>query len=151
MKGQLFSSDLVLSIFIFLIVFAFLSIFTANMVNNIHKDQISRDLELQVIRISDLFVKTSGKPENWEDINPDLVESIGLVNKENIIDEEKLSSFISMNYTKSKKILGLEDTDYFFRLENNTKGELGGEIRIVSKRLVIYDNSIALMEIVLWK
>ena len=152
MKGIVFSSGFFIAFSIFLIVFGFLAIFQNSIIYNNDEEMIRYEMDIKAIMIADLLIKTKGTPENWElDLNNTYI--LGLMDSDRKIDEGKLEAFIEMDYNLSKQILNLRGYDYFFRLSNNdvTKGTAGGDIRVVVKRVVIYNNEEDTLELMVWK
>jgi len=158
-KGQSSLIDLVIGFFIFTLVFV--SVFTA--MNKNEKD-FMRNNTLDEIRHSSFFAikelaETGGFPSEWEELNENSVERIGLM-KNNEINEDKLVAFSNMSYDRSRELLNLEGFDYFFVLDGTdyvTAGLAPGsqaEYLITTKRIVSYKGSEAEIELqvyVLWE
>lgn len=118
MKAQLWSLDFILSIIIFsLILLSILFIW------NYTNAEISERLEFKKMKtlalfISDILIRSTGIPENWEENN---VKVIGLAENENILNKTKVLRFINMDYNTSKRVLGIQLYDYYFKLEDLNK------------------------------
>ena len=70
-------------------------------------------MEFISIDIMDGFIKTPGNPDNWQrNINSTL--SFGLVDKTHEMNFEKIDAFSNFDYNTSKRIMGIENFDYFF-------------------------------------
>jgi len=153
MKGQLFSTDLFMSFFIFIIVFGVLMVFWSNALENQARDERLKDLELEVMRVSDLLVRTTGYPENWENLDSDNIRNIGLVSSDRHIDNAKLNAFLLLSYSESKIKLSVQRFDYYFRLVNAniTKGVTGGNDKIIIRRPVVFNGTVDVIEFELWK
>lgn len=140
MKAQLFSSDMIAAVFLFLLVSTFILFSWNSSIDAAAENLQRREMELAASRILDIMVKSPGYPPDWEAGNASV---IGLVNYDRTIDPVKLSAFINMDYNKTKEILGTGD--YFFRLGNYTKGA-NGTSTVFIRRMVIF-NGPQLMEL----
>ena len=112
-KGQLNSIDSIVSVVIFTIVLTFILTFWFVNIQDIDKTIDRNKLEYDIISISDLLLKSSGIPSNWEE-NYSSVQMMGLVDSQNVLNENKLSNFTSMNYTELKEALGTIYEIYFY-------------------------------------
>lgn len=145
MKGQLFSSDMVASVFLFSIAVSTVLFAWNSVIDNSVNDMQRKDMEITATRILDILVKSPGYPIDWEKSNASV---IGLANYDRTIDANKLNTFINMDYNTTRKIFGIP-YDYFFRIGNYTKGVNGTEAVFV-RRMVIF-NGTQFMELTLSK
>ena len=114
------------------------------------------EMENIIFGISDLLIKSEGLPGDWNESN---VIVIGLAKEDHVLDENKVSSFVTLPIDKTKKLLGIVNFNFFFRLKNidgtilEDYGNypIDAEEVIVSRRLVLYNNEIINMEFGLWK
>ena len=148
-RGQIFSSDLMVAFFLFIIIFSAIIIFWNNMIMFSSYDVENRYIESLAVEIADTMVRTGGYPSTWENSN---ATTIGLAEWDRKIDSKKISAFIAMDYSQSKELMGIGGYDYFFRLvgANVTKGSLGGEVRVYTSRRIYY-NGDDVLEFTLWK
>lgn len=153
MKGQIFSTDLFSSLFVFIIIFAALAIMWNNAIERQEKDESLKEIELEAMRVSDLIIRTPGYPANWENIPVDNVRNVGLINSDREIDKDKLNAFLLMNYDESKIKFSIQRFDYSFRLvkANITKGSSGGSNKILIRRPVLFNGTVDTFEFELWK
>lgn len=163
-KGQIISVDLIVSITIFVSVFTI-----ALLVSNRAIDQLKTSYEISLMnkkiqRISDVLVRTSGLPEDWNETN---VISLGLAESENILNYTKILRLKNMDDYKIKAILGLEGYNFFMNFTNITDGNfpegsifLGivpGNARTIIpiERVVLIDfgnrREMGMMKFVLWR
>lgn len=114
------------------------------------------DMQAAAFQISDILVKSQGRPLSWE--NSSNVYAIGLANYDRELSKEKIEAFINMNYRDSKKLL-LLPYDYYLTIKttNNTIIKEGGFSYIGGKKVVnaqrkaIYDGKIVTVELILAK
>lgn len=144
MKGQVFSSDMMASVFLFLIVASIVLFAWNSIIDNSVNDMQRKDMEITATRILDILVKTPGVPLDWE-LNDASV--IGLANFDRTIDTAKLSALINMDYNKTRNIFGTP-YNYFFKLGNVTKGINGAET-VFARRMVLFNNTVQFMELTL--
>jgi hypothetical protein len=149
--------DLVIGFFIFSIVF-----FSVSSAINKNYEDIQRNSEIEEIRHASFFAvkeltETKGFPLNWETLDENSIQRIGLIERNNKISEDKLVAFSNMSYAKSKEILKLEGYDYYFEL-NGVDNVTAGlppisqtKYAITTKRIVEYKGSEAEIEFKVYK
>ena len=79
MKAQLFSSDLIVALFIFLILIGTISVVYSQVLDSHSRDLQRKSLELEGMKFLGNFLRTKGLPENWEDLTAS--EYVGDSNK----------------------------------------------------------------------
>lgn len=156
-RGQSSLIDLVMGFFIFALILA--SVMgavnknTKDFTKNLEIDELSHDSFFSVKELTE----TTGFPENWETLNEDLVEKIGLIERRNTISEDKVVAFSNMTYSKTKELLKLEGYDYYFVLNGvnvitagiNPVGQT--KYSITTKRILNYKGSEAEIEFTLYE
>jgi hypothetical protein len=121
-KGQIFSTDLVLSIIVFTILFIFvLSLWNLYSIR-LHQNTQSDEMQLISLQITDLLTKTQGYPHNWQQGIPGNI-TIGLSSAQGDLSQEKIDAFIALNYTIAKELFNIERFEYKFEIAN-INGEL---------------------------
>lgn len=156
-KAQLASIDLFIAITVFLLLSA-ATIYTWNLYNKRLNENLNyEEMQLIVLRITDLLVKNPGYPPGWEE-NPVNLEVIGLAQDDRILSQDKVTAFVNLDYIVSKEKFNIESYDYKFRLRdlsNNTQEESGqdftGDSSIVIERYVLLNDEKRIMEFTLWK
>ncbi len=144
-RGQLFSSDMIAAVFIFLLmVSVILSVWNSSADRSISNIQ-RNDMEITAMRIIDILSKSPGYPADWEDSNAVV---IGLADSDRKIDSGKLDAFLGMDYNLTRDIFGMP-YNYFFKLGNYTKG-INGTDSVFARRMVVF-NGTQLMELTLSK
>ena len=163
-KGQIISVDLIVSITIFVSIFAI-----ALLVSNRAIDQLKTSYEISLMskriqRISDVLVRTTGLPEDWNETN---VISVGLAETENVLNYTKILRLKNMDDNKIRALLGLEEYNFFLNFTNITRGffpegsiflgmkPTNAKIVIPIERFVLIDfgnrREMGIMEFVLWR
>ncbi|MBR9700030.1 hypothetical protein GOV09_06230 [Candidatus Woesearchaeota archaeon] len=165
-KSQVWITDLTAGIIIFLFAIVIYFIYTDNLSNfgNENIDETYAD----AAALSDLLMK-AGSPPNW-DIST--VKEIGLTGDDFRLNETKLTSLSSLDYSRSKLLLKTR-YDFLFFFENNSNdvqtlapGTYFGKpgvskeninevedpfILITVKRLLIHDSDILTMVVYVWE
>lgn len=157
-KSQAITTDLMLAMFIFIVLLAAIMMIWNKYAAAINKQTEYEEAQLMAYRISDLFVKTKGKPSDWEK-NASNVIVIGLADSDRTISAAKVNAFLNMSYNDSKKILKIPYYDFSFRINDmqgnnltNTYGQINETDFIISlRRHVFYENEKAIMEFKLGK
>ena len=122
LKGQVFSSEVVMAYFIFsltLVIVLFLWNISFRQIKNSEKFYL---LEETAFNLGEKLVKTSGFPNNWTKEN---VISVGLTSSPNeprVLDESKILEFVYMMnssyyYEETRgSILGIGKYEFYFNL-----------------------------------
>ncbi|NOX71463.1 MAG: hypothetical protein GXO64_02070 [Candidatus Micrarchaeota archaeon] len=151
-KGQIWSTDFVVSILIMLAVLvpAFM------LWNNIHIESTEQRLLYSATRsafsITDTMMSTPGIPIEWNNTS---VMSVGFASENNILDEYKINEFNKTNYQKLKNIFGY---DFYFELKDAngtiylTKGVAPPDTATVIpvKRRGLYTDRIVTLSFFIW-
>lgn len=157
-KSQIFTIDLMVAMFIFIVLLTAIMLMW-NRYIVIANNQIEyNEAQIMAYQVSDLFVKTKGKPSNWEE-NSSNALIIGLASSDRIISTAKVNAFLNISYNNSKKILNIPYYDFSFQINdllgNNLTNFYGntaeGDFIISLKRYIFYENEKAIMEFQLWK
>ncbi|MFQ5405548.1 MAG: hypothetical protein ACE5DI_00110 [Candidatus Micrarchaeia archaeon] len=129
-RGQVFTGDFVLSVFVFLIIVTVAGVFWNNLNDSITASENRKDLEFATLVASESLIRTSGNPFNWSNDNLSAVKSIGLaVNAQNqsadshIINASKAVMLVRLmedNYSFAKNVLGLGAFEFGFSITNKS-------------------------------
>ena len=120
-RGQIFSTDLLLALAIFLFTLTFSIVFSAQLalrVENIESFNHKQDLARSALQG---LVLHPGKPANWHKLGSlSTVESIGLANSRNMLAPAKVQGLADLNssYSTMKTVLGLARYDFEFTLQD---------------------------------
>ncbi|MDY6774425.1 MAG: hypothetical protein SVS85_04455 [Candidatus Nanohaloarchaea archaeon] len=112
-RGQMFSTDFILSSFVF-----FLILSVAVLSWNMAYAERNRFSEFQAMnqrafQFTDMMVRTPGYPRDWTANN---VQIIGLARPDHVIQVEKVEELASMNYNETKRVMHLDRYDYFLNI-----------------------------------
>jgi len=157
--------DLIASITIFVLAIA-LVMFSWSYASCQNQQQaVSNMIEKKALSVSDALIRTRGFPENW---NTTTVIAVGLASEEGVLNTTKVSEFIDMDCGKIKHLLGIENYNFYFEIndtltnaavetedgKNATKGEFpaGWATAVVPiERYVLFGNRPAKMRFILWQ
>ena len=112
-KAQIWFTDFVIGILIFLFVLISYYTYTTNILK---QDTSAMDQLVTDIQTVSTSLTTEGFPSNW---NANTVTRIGFTDNSNRIDNTKFGEFNEINYNKSKKLLGTI-YDYFLFFVNES-------------------------------
>lgn len=117
-KGQTFTPDFLGSMLVFGII---LTIFLSTW-NTVLDDQSGmnqeRNDQVRATHTTAFLVTTPGYPENWED-DLENVQIPGFANPSNILQEDKIDAFKSIDYQDQRRLLQAPE----FHITINTTGE----------------------------
>lgn len=135
MKAELFSSDFIISFFIFLSAFIIIAAYYQNLQTDIAESGTRNDMYSRAINIASLLATTSGYPKYWDN---NTVEVIGLYDsgKFNLTKFEELKN---VSYTNATKMLG----SGYYRLSINLKNVTGNIIQKSSDPTFFYSYGIS--------
>ena len=157
-KSQVVITDLMTAMFIFMVLLTAMMFMWNRYVITLNKQVEYDEAQLMAYQISDLFVKTKGKPTDWEK-NSSNTLVIGLANSDRNISAAKVNAFLNMSYNDSKKIFKIPLYDFSFQIKDlegdnltRTYGEINETDFVISlRRNIFYENGKAIMEFKLWK
>jgi len=134
MRAELFSSDFLISFFIFLSAFIIIAAYFMNLQSDIAEANIRNDMYSRAINIGSLLATTSGYPKYWDS---NTVEVIGIYDsgKFNLTKFEELKS---ISYSNATKMLG----SGYYRLNINLKNVTGNIIQKPSNPAFFYSYGI---------
>jgi len=114
-KAQTIPLDFMSGFFIFLLLVAYFLI-QWDLFSSRFAERAQRgDLGLGAITISEMLVHTPGEPENWTQA-PLSVKSVGLAQRQNLLDWNKVAAFSSLPYANAREALGT-DHDFLVVIE----------------------------------
>lgn len=117
-RAQVWSTDFVISVTVFLMAFFFAMLIWNNMGIQSAEQSKLGDMQKKVLHISDSIIRTAGIPPEW---NETTVESVGLSSgTENVLDPAKVSSFISLlnnSYDRARSLMGLDVYNIYFEID----------------------------------
>ncbi len=124
-RGQLFSSDALLAMMVFLFALSVTFALTDQLIAQTTSSANGEQLNHVADRLAQLMIFSSGEPSNWEYI-PDRndVAWIGLINHGKEIDPQKLIQFRDWNaddYYSLKTNMGIGDKNFYFYISDVNK------------------------------
>lgn len=117
-KAQAVLLDLAFGIFVFVLLFAFLYSQWQNSLSSALSEQDLDELHSRGFMAVDSLVSSKGIPSNWHLLSDGNVNSLGLAKKRNVIDEARLSRFLTLDYEFARRKLALSSFDFFFHFYN---------------------------------
>ena len=156
-KGQIITADLVVGLTILILILQFGYSVWSKSVYDIRQKDDSNEIEIIALSISDFLLKYEGKPTDWEQTNNTI--TIGLAKEDHVLDSDKVSAFLNMNYTEAKKLLGIGENEFLFRLKK-TDGTVINESDLIPsnpglsvnvRRVVLYNDNATYMEFMVWR
>jgi len=154
-KSQIVSTDLFMAASVFVILLTTI-IFSWNLYYTRLNEKIAyNDIMVNAFQISDLLVKSKGKPSIWNSTN---VEIVGLAEYDRNISTQKVNSFNNMSYNELKELFNAERYEFYFQIKHlngtamDSHGmEFNGTYSINIRRYVMYENEKAIIDFRLWK
>ena len=116
MRAELFSSDFVIGLSIFLAAICIFGIFYTGLQNDITDYKIRNEIQGKAINIADLLVTSSGDPEYWNSTN---VNVLGLYD-DGMINLTKFEELKNIDYFAVKRFLGVGGYDLYIELKNTS-------------------------------
>lgn len=122
-SGQLFSSDFLVAVILFIFVITAIQVQHSSVVRKINNQEELLFRESLISR-TDTLVMFQGYPEDW---NISSIEVLGLSTGEpNRVNETKLQYFVQMDTSEAKRLLGLRGNSFYFSVENSTGQVISG-------------------------
>lgn len=163
--------DLFVAISIFFLVFGMLVFSWSWYSGELIKRVAYKDLQIKVLQVSELLVKTPGAPSSWEKMpNSNNIETLGLAKDSNMVSSSKIAKLTDVNFitnNRIKEILNIEIYNFYFRIteeDGSPKYEGSalierGQQPVTNKsvasirRPILYENEgdRAILEFVLWE
>jgi hypothetical protein len=116
LRGQMFSTELMFSLSVFiaaLIVFLFV---WNNMYNNYQEEQSDTKMQVVLIGVSDAAVMSMGDPQDWEIGVENQANSYGFASARNVLSPAKLyamQGYFAANYSDMVSKMGAGGYDFF--------------------------------------
>jgi hypothetical protein len=158
-RGQSFSLDLLIALSIFALVFSFVFFIYINLLDSSGLVDEKISMERKAFNAIELITNSKGFPENWNEMDLNQINSIGLLNNELIVSEEKLIAFnslINSNYEEIKEKIGLQGFEFFFYFNGTDEFEAGLPLNadldsIVLTRISAYNGGEAIVKLTVYE
>ena len=165
MKAELFSTDFIISIILFISIIIVTGFYYNNLQSDIYQNYIRSDMQRKAISISDLLATSSGNPKYWDATN---VNVLGLQDSGKI-NLTKFQELKKLDHNTVRNMLGTGVYNINITLKNETGSVIneGGTVYtfgtpiinaknvVTIKRLGIADISTqikkVIMEVILWE
>ena len=154
-KAQLFTIDFSIALTISLVLMIALVLSLNIYPVRLNENQNKNEMLITAFQVSNSLIKNPGSPSLWEN-NLTSLDVIGLAQSELVLSENKVNSFINLDYNNSKNFFGFYD--FYFRILDTNNDEIisyglqfNGTSSISIRRYIIYDNEKAIMELALWE
>ena len=116
MKAELFSSDFVISILVFLCALVIISFYYQNLQSDVYESSIRNEMFSKATNIASLLATTSGYPKYWNNTS---VKVIGLYD-EGKFNLTKFEELKKINFNTAKTMLGAGPYKIYIALRNET-------------------------------
>lgn len=114
-KGYLFSIDAVVSLVLFIALFAFvISLWTLYAIR-LNENMATEELQLVAFQVIDVLTKSPGVPSNWEQ-NPTQTTMLGLRRNPGSLDPAKVAAFLAWDYDDARQKFNVERFEYQLRI-----------------------------------
>jgi len=154
-RAQLEGFDVIVGLFIFLLLFTFVSTTWQEIFNLTERGRQLERLKLKAVELSDQLALSPGMPGNWQ-IASDY-NKIGLSVKPRKIGLEKLNAMQNADYNALKTKMNIEGNDYWVRItmqqqivfEKGMQRERSLSAKV--ERIVSYQNNPALLSVIIYE
>ena len=121
-KGQIFTTELVLSASIFMAALVAFVLVWNSMASTYYEEQRELEMQTSLIGISDMIALTPGYPSNWEVRAMENASSFGLATSPNVISGAKAGALQSLEYAYPtvKEHMGAGRFDVFLNISNSS-------------------------------
>ena len=111
--------DLAFGAFLFVLLFAFIYSQWQSNLSVASQESFFEELSGRSSMACDSLLSTQGSPHDWFLLsNQNDINAIGLSKKKRVVDERKLSRFLSLDYEFARQKLRLSEFDFFFNLNS---------------------------------
>jgi len=153
-KAQTFSADFLIASCVFLMITSLVYAYWTYIFTGMEERRFVEDMSEKIHLASQIWFK-EGYPIYW---SADNVRELGLQN-DNKLNYTKILSLEDIGYQKVKTLIGCENYDLFYRLYDQTNYTIfqfgtpptNAEYVMREKRIGILNESIVLIDVVLWK
>jgi len=122
LKAELFSTDFIVSILLFLSVLVILGLYYENLQTDVYEQYVRNDMQRKAINVADLLATSSGNPQFWDSTN---VKIVGLYDSGKF-NLTKFKELKKINHETVKRMIGAG----VYNLNISLKNETGNVIEI---------------------
>ncbi|MCX8197108.1 MAG: hypothetical protein N3G80_02205 [Candidatus Micrarchaeota archaeon] len=163
-KGQLISTELVISSTIFVAALIVL-FFSWNMISSSYfEEQTQKDMQTILLGISDMVVLSPGYPSNWEQGDIAEVNAFGFASSRNVLSASKLSALAVLEgyYPSAKEKMGAGPFDVSITVMDANSGSIlysfgrsppqtAPFVSVSAERLALLEKNIVRVRVEVWK
>lgn len=158
-KGQIFTSDSIIALTLFLtLIIISLSLIDRQINNLIEQEERNKAIN-KAFQIADFLVRTEGYPKNWNSSN---VKLIGLAYPDHVLQTNKINEMSNITYEELKIKLKVEPYNFLLTINstgnNYSIGRMWNEnttLIVVEERSILINDSNSLergiMRLYLWQ
>jgi len=164
MRGQLFSSEIMVSFSIFLGAVLIYLLAWNSLQGNYLNEMSDAKMQTVLLGVSDMAVLSPGDPSDWETGVGMGANSFGLATSENVLSSEKLfmmQSYFESNYSTIRDRMGAAGYDVFVNVSNQdgevlysfgTPGDTSNVTisAVEANRLALLDDALVNVRMQLW-
>ncbi|MBI4009607.1 MAG: hypothetical protein HY361_00225 [Candidatus Aenigmarchaeota archaeon] len=165
-SGQVITIDFFVAVTAITILIAFVVLSWNQAVEEFRSREMRTEMTVSTINLADSLVKSQGDPSSWENISEiNNINSLGLVVEDHILDSSKLIAFVGLGESNLKKILGIQNYNFYFKvsdgkktvnladikLENGSYPNSSASAVINSQRIALLKNTPVYLDFVLWR
>jgi hypothetical protein len=121
LKAELFSSDFIIGLTVFLIALNVFAIYYTNLQNDVTDYKIRNEVQIKANNVANLLATSSGDPEFWDSTN---VKVLGLQDS-NMINLTKFDELKKIDYFVAKRMMGVGGYEFYVELKNETDQIIG--------------------------
>jgi hypothetical protein len=155
-KGQAISIDFMLAMIIMLIIIGMASSSWDRIMYIMNEKTQRTELKRLGLAVSDMLVRNPGTPSDW---NGSSVLSIGLVDKHNVLNKNKIQSFLGMSKNEIQNKLGIQGYGFSFRVRAVNGTVIADYVStpsnptnvIIVRRIAVYETIPVHIEFGLWR
>lgn len=154
-RGQVFASDLFVSMMIFLVLFGLCIMAWQNTSNRMTERAVMRELNTASIQAAEILAKTEGTPRDWAtDANNTI--TLGLLEHDTVSDG-KLEALAELDYASLRSLVGAGNYDIYVGLRDLDDEityacgrETAGEYAATARKLVKTRDGYKVLEVTVW-
>jgi hypothetical protein len=121
LKAEVFSTDFIAGLTIFLMAVVIFESFYGNLDSEIGSYKVRNDAQTRANSVADILATSPGYPNNWNFAN---VETIGLYDS-GFLSLDKFNQLMSVEYYTAKREMGVGGYEIYLEVTNSTGSILG--------------------------
>jgi hypothetical protein len=155
-KGQLFTTDYIIGVAVFLLVFGICLFTWQKVAYTMENDYFTYELKYTARRASEQLVRSPGAPANWEE-DVSSLRALGLAEDYGVISRDKVDELANIEYDTLREHLGMGGKEFYMRI-HTPEGQIikevgeapGGNTVVNVRRIGLMDNATVLVDLMVW-